>query len=179
MSWVDCVCDNDYEINTEYPYNIRRKGSDKIINEHVLKAGYVQCSLNSKIYYKHRIIALQFIPNPDNLEEIDHRDHDRTNNHIENLIWSNRSKNNRNRSGQKGYKYVFLDELPTSAEPLSKYNNHDLTDIFIDRENKKLYLFNTEKYREIMPIKYSSGLRYKVHDSENKWINLYHKILFE
>lgn len=33
MSWIDCVCDNDYEIYTEEPYQIRRKSNKRIIKK--------------------------------------------------------------------------------------------------------------------------------------------------
>ena len=41
----------------------------------------------------HRFIADIFIPNPDNLPEINHIDEDKTNNSIENLEWCTRKHN--------------------------------------------------------------------------------------
>lgn len=42
----------------------------------------------------HRIIADTFIPNPNNLECINHKDEDKTNNFVENLEWCTKAYNN-------------------------------------------------------------------------------------
>ena len=44
-------------------------------------------------YYVHRLVAEAFIPNPDNLREVNHIDGNRQNNHIENLEWVSHSEN--------------------------------------------------------------------------------------
>jgi len=41
----------------------------------------------------HRLVAQTFIPNPDNLPEINHLDCDRANNNVDNLEWCTRSYN--------------------------------------------------------------------------------------
>ena len=41
----------------------------------------------------HRLLALTFIPNPDNLPYVDHIDRDKTNNSLSNLRWVSRSQN--------------------------------------------------------------------------------------
>ena len=179
--WQTCVVDDEYEIFSEFPYPLRRKGSDKIIKEYVERStGYVRCALNRIKFNKHRLIALQFIDNDDPMHKtfIDHRDHNRANNHIENLRWVSNQENCKNKSSNKGYQFTFYDELPESAEPLDSYNGHDLDGIFIDYELKKLYLFNGIKYRELVPCRHNGSIRYCVHDIENKWIDLAHKVLF-
>ena len=43
--------------------------------------------------YIHRIIARIFIPNPNNLEQINHKDCNRKNNNVENLEWVSQYQN--------------------------------------------------------------------------------------
>ena len=41
----------------------------------------------------HRLVAEQFIPNPTELREVNHRDGDKSNNHVSNLEWCTHSDN--------------------------------------------------------------------------------------
>jgi hypothetical protein len=68
-----------------------RKRKEKILKQHFDKDGYVKVYLckNSKVKFLsvHRLIAQAFIPNPDELPQINHKDENKANNKIENLEW--------------------------------------------------------------------------------------------
>ena len=64
-----------------------------------------------KKMYIHRLVALTYIPNPDNLPFIDHIDRNKLNNNIENLRWVTRSQNAVNilwKPGKSGEKYISI-----------------------------------------------------------------------
>ena len=71
VEFVDLLSHPDYEILNVYPFTIRRKDIHHELKEW-LRKGYPSVALNGKTYYKHRLIALQFLQNPNNYTEIDH-----------------------------------------------------------------------------------------------------------
>jgi hypothetical protein len=84
----------------------KRVKNDMILSEnfvrettqHIHKTCYVQVNMKlpgeKKIVKKlHRLIAIQLIPNPDELETVDHIDCDKLNNHPSNLQWISNSDN--------------------------------------------------------------------------------------
>lgn len=48
---------------------------------------------SQKTYQVHRLVAKAFIPNPDNLPIINHKDANRSNNHYSNLEWCTQQQN--------------------------------------------------------------------------------------
>lgn len=66
-----------------------RKGI--LIKPIVMPNGYVIVGLNRDLKkttkYIHRLVAESFLPNPQGLKEVNHKDEDKTNNRVDNLEW--------------------------------------------------------------------------------------------
>lgn len=75
---------------------VKSLGNDKAKKEKILKSsttkkGYQIVGLfkdkKRKLLYVHRLVANAFIPNPNNLPQVNHKDENPSNNHISNIEW--------------------------------------------------------------------------------------------
>lgn len=121
-----------------------RNGRHYFIKSHPIKIhnkenGYqrVVLSLNNdggRYYYVHRLVAMLFIPNPNNLPFVNHKDGNKSNNCVDNLEWCTRSENEKHawRIGLKNF-----NTIGTKGE---KHGMHKLTQEqvnYIRRVHKK------------------------------------------
>ena len=136
MTWIECVVDTNYQIWSEHPYPIQKKGKSRIVSEWLNPDGYYSVKLSRLNYLKHRIISLQFIPNPKKLTIIDHIKMIKTDNRVENLRWISISDNAKNRNSSRGIPCSYISVLPEQSFELKKYGNHTLCDgYFLSFEN--------------------------------------------
>lgn len=99
--------------------------------------GYPQVTLYKRNrgtkFYIHRLIALSFIPNPDNLPEVNHIDSNRTNNSIDNLEWVS-SSGNSNHAVTKGQR-----------DHLARMTKQDIAKAFS-------YVISGKSYKEVSEL---------------------------
>lgn len=116
----------------------------------------VQLWKNGKATNKlvHRLVAEAFLPNPNNLPEVDHKDDDLHNNRLDNLQWMTASANCSRRKGQAYRKSVTcLDtgEVFSSISAASRSVNTDATRIVESIEAKGCCKGKTFVYTLEMP----------------------------
>ena len=74
--------------------------------------GYISLTLQNKVYPKDTVVALvamYFIPNPNNYPIVDHKNRIKTDNNVNNLRWVTNAMNNENLSSNtSGYWYIIL-----------------------------------------------------------------------
>lgn len=80
-----------------FSLNYHMSGKKKEMKQR-LCCGYNRIGLwicgEPKHFLVHRLVALAFIPNPDNLPEVNHKDECKTNNRLDNLEWCDSKYNN-------------------------------------------------------------------------------------
>lgn len=70
---------------------VYKKKTGRLTKGSINKYGYYVTSLTkdgiSKNYLVHRLVAMAWLPNPDNLPQVNHKDENKENNCVDNLEW--------------------------------------------------------------------------------------------
>ena len=156
MTFEPLRVNNDYEISTDYPHVVRKRSNGRVIKESIGN-GYLQLNLSERVngrkvnhmYLKHRLIATQFIENPNNYVYVDHINRNRLDNRIENLRWCSASDNSKNRSSTHNVEYEFFDEIDDEAVVVNDYGRHQFENYFYVPDEDAFYFYNGVKYRRL------------------------------
>ena len=98
----------------------------RFLDGYTNKKGYNKVIVNGKLKGRHRWIAMAFLPNPDNLPQVDHINEDKSDCRIENLRWASPKTNCNNgtrneRIRKKLYKPVAQFSLDFPCELIKVY----------------------------------------------------------
>lgn len=88
----------DYEVSESGLVRVKETGF--ILKPHINEKGYLRVKILGKHFFVHRLVAQAYIPNPDNLPCINHKDENKTNNCAYNLEWCTVEYNNNYGTGR-------------------------------------------------------------------------------
>jgi len=181
--WNDIIEDGIF-LNYQVSNNglVRNKITGKILKQDISNSGYYRVSIYfNKHDFKHRsvhrLVAIAFIPNPENKREVNHIDGNKLNNNVSNLEWVTRSENEihamktglflNSGSNNANSKYLesqihmvcklFENKVPSMLiSYITKINKNTLRNIRTGRQWKQIFsqytIISNERYRN---IKYS------------------------
>lgn len=95
--------------------NYNRSHKERLLKPTPTKRGCLIVELKSKAYQVHRLVAQTFIPNPNNLPQVNHIDENTSNNIVSNLEWCDAKYNSNHGTRNERIKQSHL-------KPVVQYN---------------------------------------------------------
>lgn len=107
--------------------NWKNTGREAILRPATDKKGYKRVALmkDGKLstHKVHRLVAINFIPNPSSKPQVNHKDGDKSNNHVDNLEWATNAENVIHAIRNGAIKIFNSDIKITSDEDVVKIRN--------------------------------------------------------
>jgi hypothetical protein len=171
IEWAQLRHYPEHDIMTTYPFQIRKRRTGRIIRLTPDSGGYLQCCLNGRRCLHHRVIAEQFLPNVDNLSDVDHINHIRNDNRLDNLRWVTHQDNMRNKSRYGAYQYRFLDELPADAITVEEWNGHEFEGLYYVGDGE-FVIFNGIRFRMLVHVLINGNYHVQCFDTNHRTVGI-------
>lgn len=135
----------NYEVDIEgnvWSLDYNHTGENRLMKPYKEMNGYYSIRLwnehGSKKLLVHRLVVDSFIPNPDNLPEVNYKNEDKTNNNVENLEWCtheyNQNWGTRNERASKKLKGHIVTDNSKLKNMISQPNRKPLQQFTLDGE---------------------------------------------
>lgn len=121
-----------YKLKPKGSYYISNKGnfystfSKKCIKPQKDHKGYLYVEIGRKKYKVHRLVAKYFLPNPNNLPQVNHIDCNKSNNNVENLEWVTNRENYEHSLKMGTFSKEFLEYMGNHDKIWSRYREKKL-----------------------------------------------------
>ena len=123
FEFVEIPSEPGFEVNRIG--QVRKIGCDEVKKLTPHTNGYLRTKCNGHLCLVHRLVAETFIPNPNQLPQVDHINNNRTDNNYTNLRWCSSSENQFNRKlGTE------VTEIPREATRIDVIKDCDFEDLF-------------------------------------------------
>lgn len=143
--------------------NVRNVRRNTLLRLQKTNNGYIRVHLCkngiSTGFQVHRLVAQAFIPNPQDLPQVNHKDEDKTNNNVDNLEWCT-AKYNMN------FGTARIRSINTKIK--NGYINEENVGLSEEEYSKKYYEENREKIRE-QNREYKKKNREKIREQKNEY----------
>ena len=138
MNWKIIEGFADYKVNENGEvYSIKR---NKILKQYEKKnylGVYLYQDNKRKFRLAHRLVANAFIPNPNNLPQINHKDENSKNNNVENLEWCTQKYNNNYGTYKERARKRMLENNPFKGKKHSEKSKEKMRLAKIGKESKR------------------------------------------
>ena len=164
VEFVPLAAHPKFEISTAFPFVIREISTGRILKQTITGQGYSNINIDSTTIPLHRIIAEQFItPNIQGMD-VNHINHKRLDNRIENLEVITHSENLKNRKVyvKQASEYIPQDDIDKdNLIRIERYKNCEFNKYYFDKINEKVYIYQ-EKYGRYKIVKPSRNGKYMI-----------------